>query len=157
MDFLPIVRKRSFGIHPWFLSLIQLAVQQNYELTGKKLWHQLLLVGGENYFFWTDQFGHFLYIAIHWNLSHKFKILTSQSISQIPIKKIPTKLGKVLLIWQLSNYVCQCPKNGQGLSVIRSVQFLGGSKKWTGSVHHPVSHFWDLPKNGWHLSVICAI
>jgi hypothetical protein len=28
-------------------------------------------------------------------------------------------------------------KNGGGMSVIRSVLFLGASKKWTGSLHRP--------------------
>ena len=59
----------------------------------------------------------------------------------------------------------ELPKNGRSLSIVRAVQFLGASKKWTESVHRPwdgvclssvPSYFWELPKNGRSLSIVRA-
>ena len=73
----------------------------------------------------------------------------------------------------------ELPKKGRCLSVVRSVLFLGASKKWTESVHRPcclifgsfqkmeevyrncpssvLSNFWELPKNGRSLSIVRAV
>ena len=76
----------------------------------------------------------------------------------------------------VSSNFWELPKNGRSLSIVRAVQFLGSSKKGRVSVCRPFrpifgsfkkldgvcpssvpSNFWELPKNGWSLSIVRAV